>query len=225
MKVQIEESVFERFSKRIRIGVIHLHDVDNRKMLVESQKLLTNIASYVHDTKMVEQGLIDTWKKKYETSRQYHSVVERYVKLIKNGTELRGRTVIDNLCMYLTLKHFVPIIADNLSNLEGDITFTCTKTDAEFEGYPVMENMLYVKDKNSAYSVSGDYWRSERSLCNTKSTDVLIRLEMLPPMTAAKFREIVTETIMLARKFTNGHGASKILTTKHREATFKKIDE
>ena len=224
MNIEINNKVFDNFSKRLRVAVIHLHDINNREKLVESQSLLDDISLYVKDTQY-DQGLIDVWKTQYETSRQYHSIVERYVKLIENGSKLRGRTVIDNLCMYFTLKYMVPVVADNLSNMEGDITYNVTDEDTEFEGFPVSPNMMFVQDSVAPYAVSGDYWRHERSLCNTKSTDVLLRIEMLPPMKADTFRKLVTEILVTARQFTNGHGVSKVLTKKDNVVTFKTYTE
>lgn len=220
MNIEINKKVFDNFSKRLRIALIHLHDIDNRDKLQQSQALLDDISLYIKDTQ-VNQDLIDAWKTQYETSRQYHSVVERYVKLIKNGSKLKGRTVIDNLCMYFTLKYMVPVVADNLSNLEGNVTYNVTNEETEFQGFPVLTNMLFTKDTIGPYSVSGDYWRHERALCNTKSTDVLIRIEMLPPMKAAEFRSLVTEILDMARQFTSGHGVSKILTSKDPKVSFK----
>ena len=106
------------------------------------------------------------------------------------------------------LKHIIPIGADDPTKVKGDITFQVIKGD------------LCYRDSKRILGKKLDYWKNVKTAVSPSSWCALIHFEFLPPVSPAKQKEIVDETVGLLQTFCGAETKVAVLDQKRNSVTF-----
>ena len=212
MKVEIKQKVFQKYPQ-LKIAFILLKGADNRTKLKESQHLLKEIEHLIHLTFNKEtiknHHLIAPWSVAQQEfgkeAKHYHTSVEKLLKKVLKRQSVKTRTVLTNVVRYTSLKEIVPFGVDDISKLNGNLTFNLA-SGQEKSGVlrSLKKGALYYHDSKSVLGTKLDFWKNKKTALTPNSRDILVHFEALPPVDSKKLRLILNETNALLRNFCGG---------------------
>ena len=212
MKIKIKKEVFKKFPD-IKIAFILTENVDNKKKLKESIHLLQEMEQLIRLTFNKEtiknHYLIAPWAVAQQefgkNAKHHHTSVERLLKNVLAQKSITTKDVITNLLRYLALKHIVPLGVDDYQKINGDLTFSLSSGKEKVDALRnIKKGALYYKDKKNVLGTKLDFWKSNKTALNKKSTSALIHFDILPPINKKKLNELVKETKELVTSFCGG---------------------
>lgn len=222
MQLHIKKKVFQHYPK-LQIAFILLEKIDNRTKLKEAQHLLHEIEQFtcLSFTKATLEShpLITPWKVAQEhfgkLAKHYQTSVQRLLYQVLKKEKITTKDTLTNLINYLALKHIIPLGVDDYQKLTSPLTFTLA-TGKEKVGilHTLRKDALYYHDNNNILGTKLDYWKNNKTKLTKKSTNVLIHLEILPPITAVQRKTIVKELQQLSKTFCGSTSKVLILNQK-----------
>jgi len=227
MKFTIDRRIFEKFSG-LNIGVLVVKGIDNRgtdkellKLLQERQKLVRQ--EFVVET-LSQHPKIAAWRMAYSSfgakPKKYKGSVESLYRMILKGIDLRHINTIVDVYNYISLKHMVPVGGDDTSRVAGDINLTFARGDEIFRPLNSVENEV-AKEGEVVYLDSVEVlcrrwnWREcDKTKMTESSTDVVLVVEGLPPVTKENVEDILTDLSHLVMKHCGGECQQTVLDMK-----------
>ena len=212
MKISIEPKVFQKFHPRFKVAFLAVKNIDNKSKLTESKHLLKEVEQLVKLTfnknTVKNHHLISPWEvARAEFGRgakHYHTSVEKLLRKVLRRRKVVSNDVITNLVNYLQLKYVVPIAADDLSKINGDVKYSLA-TGREKKGLlKLHRNELYSKDNSKILSTKLDHWDNKKTKLTAKTRVALIHIDILPPLDSKKMKELNKELKELITTFCGG---------------------
>jgi len=128
MKVIVEKKILEKFPK-LNIGIVIAKGIDNSGDDEKIYHLLDEIQDLIKlnivPESLARHPLISNWRSAYSEfgskPSKYNSSVEALLKSVLKGRKIPRISKIVDLYNYLSLKHLVPMGADDLDKIDGDI--------------------------------------------------------------------------------------------------------
>lgn len=222
MKVSISSEVFSHFNPEFKVGLLLVTGLDNKKKLPDSLRVLHDIETAIcltfnKDT-VKTHHLISPWniiqQKLIKGAKHYHTSVEQLLRKVLSRKNINQKDTLSNLINYISLRHIVPLSADDVAKIRGDLTFALSK------GGKVKKGDLYYHDKKMVLGTKLDYWKNLATAVSGSSTSALIHIEAIPPVSAADLKSIMAELENLITAFCGGKVKKIILDKKKRSATF-----
>ena len=220
MMFTIEKEVRDRFPK-LKIGIVVFRNLNNRGRSKELDNLLKEIETLIRfnfvQAEVARHPLISPWRTAYSDfgakPSKYHSSVEALMRRILKGENIPRINKLVDLYNYLSLKHLIPIGADDLSKIKGNIKLTAAKGDERFVplGKRTLESPekgeIIYRDEKRVLCRRWN-WRDSNETRITEATrNAIIYIDGLPPVTKQKLRKTCLEVIDLTRTFCNGEAA------------------
>ncbi|MBI2668883.1 hypothetical protein HYX14_03500 [Candidatus Woesearchaeota archaeon] len=205
MNITISQDVFERFHPDLKIAFILIKNCDNQSKLKESLHLLHEQQKLIRllfnkDT-VKTHHLISPWVAAQTEfgplAKHYHTSVERLIKATLAGKKIDASDTITNLVRFISLKHILPLEADDLSKIKGNLTFAVAAKKTKI----MPTGALYYHDNKDLLGAKLDYWKNKRTALSPNSTSALIHIEALPPINSEKLKSIAKELADLLASF------------------------
>ena len=215
MKITIQSEVFKKIHPKLRVVFIHAKGIDNKSKVQKANHLLAEVQkvillSFNKDTAKTYL-LVAPWNVAKEEfgrkAKHYNTSVELLLQKTLRKQKLQTKDTVTALLRYLALKHIVPCGADDPAKVKGDITFELKKEDLQY------------RDAKRILGKKLDYWKNNTTSLKPNSTSALIHLEFLPPVSSAKQKEIIAETIELIEAFCGGSTTTVVLDKKKNNVT------
>jgi lysyl-tRNA synthetase class 2 len=230
MKVIVDKEILKRHPK-LNIGIVSAKDVDNTgddekiyHLLEEVEKLIEmNMSS----EKLAEHPLISPWRAAYSDfgskPSKYRNSVEALVKTVLKGKKIHRISKLVDLYNYLSLKHLVPMGADDLDKIEGDIKLTFAKGTEKFtplgrtEAEKPDKGEVIYRDDKKVLCRKWNWRECDESKITENTKKLVIYIEGLFPVTKEKLKEVCKETADLIKTFCNGKAEYFILDEKNNQ--------
>lgn len=225
MNVTVSSEVFTRFNTRLKIVLVDVKNIDNKLHIKESSHLLQEMEQLVRMTfnkdTIKTHGLISPWvsaQREFGSSaKHYQTSVEHYLNQVLNKKDISKRDTATNLIRYLSLKYIVPMGADDVAQVRGNLVFTIAKGGERVDLiHTLKRGAFYYHDEKRVLGTKLDYWKSSKTALDKKSKHVLIHLEVLPPLSMKKEKELLNELSYLIKTFCAGKVLVKVLDKKKR---------
>ena len=213
MKVMATAEVFKRIDPNLKIVFIKAEGIDNHSKRHESLHLLHEVErlirlSFNEDT-VKSHHLLSPWvaaqQEFGESAKHYHTSVETLIHRVLKRKSVASGDTLTNLMNYIALKYIIPLGVDDFRKIQGDLTFALARGG---EGAKLLwllkPKTFYYHDDVGVLGTKLDHWKSSRTKLTSKSTSVLIHLEVLLPLTTSKQHEIVDELKELITSFCGG---------------------
>ncbi len=225
MKVTISSDVFSKFNSKLKIILVDVKNIDNKTHRKESSKLLQEMEQLIRMTfnkdNIKTHGLISPWvtaQKEFGSSaKHYRTSVEHYLQQVLRKRDISTRDTVTNLIRYLSLKYLVPMGADDSAKVRGNLTFGIAKGG---EGVNLIHTLkrgaFYYHDERRVLGTKLDYWKSSKTALDKQSKRVFIHLEVLPPLSMKKEKELLDEMNYLIKTFCKGKVTVKVLDKRKR---------
>lgn len=200
MKITVKPEVFQQVHPRLQVAFLLAEGINNKTNLKRANHLLAEVQkvaqlSFNKDSPKTHL-LISPWNTvKQEFGKQakhYHTSVELLFGKALQRKKLESKDTATALLQYLALKHIVPFGADDPAALQGDLTF-------EIKG-----KELFYHDAKKVLGKKLDYWKNTKTALKPSSKSALLHFEFLPPVSPAKQKEIIDETVELLQTFCGG---------------------
>ncbi|MBW2981720.1 hypothetical protein KY343_02460 [Candidatus Woesearchaeota archaeon] len=233
MKLTISKQIFEKFPK-LNVGIVIAKGIDNKSKSKEIDHLLKEVEDYINlnfiPEDITKHEMISPWRTAYSEfgakPSKYHSSVEAMMRRILKGNSVPNINKLVDLYNYLSLKHIVPMGADDLDKISGNITLTMAEGTEKFT--PLGENSIESPEKGEVV-----YKDDARVLCRrwnwrdcdeTKITEntknAVLYVEGIPPVTKKKLVEVCKDLIDLIKTFCSGEAKYYILNKEKDSAEF-----
>ena len=230
MKVIVEKKILEKFPK-LNIGIVIAKGIDNSGDDEKIYHLLDEIQDLIKlnivPESLARHPLISNWRSAYSEfgskPSKYNSSVEALLKSVLKGRKIPRISKIVDLYNYLSLKHLVPMGADDLDKIDGDIKLKFATGKEKFTplGKNTADNpdkgeVIY-KDDKKVLCRRWNWRECDESKITNDTKDLVIYIEGLFPVEEKKVEEICKETIELIKMFCNGKLTYHILNKKRPE--------
>ena len=190
MKITIQKEVFKKFHSKFAVAFIQVKNISNEHVK-ESKHLLADIVRVVKLTHkkdtLKNNNLISPWEvlveDKKKKAKHYQTSLEKLVRKVLNRKNLVTNSIVTNIVRYVSLKHLIPISADDVDLMKGGVVFKISHGRERLYTKLVKPGTLIYGDKKSPIGVKLDFRKNRRTKVTKKSTDVLVHLEALPPIT------------------------------------------
>jgi len=206
MKFVVDERIFEEFSG-LNIGTLVVKGMDNRgtdrELLQELYAGQERIRREYSSETLSLQPQIAAWRKAYSAfgakPKKYKSSVESLYRMTLKGIDLRHINRIVDVYNSISLKHMVPVGGDDTSRVEGDIKLTFASGGEIFrplnsvEIETAKEGEVVYRDDAEVLCRRWNWRECDKTKMTESSTDVVLVVEGLPPVTRDQVEEILTD--------------------------------
>ncbi|MBI4151424.1 hypothetical protein HY496_00510 [Candidatus Woesearchaeota archaeon] len=213
MNISIAPPVFARLHPTFTLILLHARDLDNRSKVEESIHLLKEVENVIRLTfnreTLKNHMLLSPWNVAQQEfgkdARHYQTSVEHLIQQVLRGKEVSTKTTITNLVRYLSLKHILPLAADDIHALKGDIQFDVVQGKTKI-GFlrRLKKGDVYYRDAARILGAKLDYWKNQKTTPTPDTKEVLIHLEILPPVSKKQQERVIGELQSLIETFCNG---------------------
>ncbi len=228
MNITIKQKVFKKHPK-LRIGFLVLSEINNKQHYRESKHLLKESTHLIQLTfnkdTLKSHLLINPWavaqEKFGKKAKHYQTSVERLIqRVLRKNNVVSGNTLI-NLIRHESLRHVVPIGADDFFKVAGDITFDIS-SGRERKGMLTKSKQgdIYYKDDKGILGTKLDYWKSTRTQVSKYSVKTLVHFQFLPPVSVSEQRRIMNEARELIQTSVGGKVDMAVLTKNKPSVSF-----
>jgi len=217
MKFRIDKSIFEQHPD-LKLGLIVVRMVDNSRRNSALESLLRGICaqkSREFASKDVnKEPKIMAWNQSYGkfgiNPEKYPCSVARLLNKLKETAKIDHVSSIVDLSNYFSLKYLLPIRADDIDWLCGDLTLAFTKGGEAFRKMDSID-VVEAKEGEVAYMDKGgiiaryfNHKRCERTKVTAKTMDTGIFVEDLSKMHMDAFGAVINEIAIAIEKYIGG---------------------
>ncbi|MDD3861833.1 MAG: arginine--tRNA ligase [Candidatus Gracilibacteria bacterium] len=224
MQFRIEKGIFEQHPD-LKIGFLIVRMVDNSRRNSALESLLRGICAQkireIGSKDLKSEEKIKVWNQAYGrfgiNPEKYPCSAVKLINKLKDKGEISHVNPIVDICNYFSLKYLLPIRADDLDCLCGDLVLQFTKGGESFrkmDSIDVMEasegEVAYM-DKGGIISKYWNHNRCERTKVTSKTMTVGIFVEDLSKMHMDAFGTILNEMALAISKYIGGQIEPSIL--------------
>lgn len=217
MQFRIEKGIFEQHPD-LKIGFLIVRMLDNSRRNSGLESLLRGICAQklreLGSKDLNSETKIQAWNNAYGkfgvNPEKYPCTVTQLIEKVRDDGQLANINSIVDLCNYFSLKYLLPVRADDLDWLCGDIVLDFTKGGEAFRKIDSID-VVEVKEGEVAYMDKGGiisrYWnheRCERTKVTAKTTNIGIFVEDLSKMHMDAFGTILNEMALAISKYIGG---------------------
>ncbi len=224
LHIDFSPAVFRKLPK-LKVVFLVAEEIDNHSKLKEAQELLGDLTSLLrqtmHKDTIKTHHLISPWQVAREEfgnkAKHYQTSLEQLMEKVLRGEKIFSKETVGNLVKFISLKHLVPLAVDDLEKIKGKITFDVATDKDTNKEKSLHQGDLFYRDDKKMLGAKLDFWKSATTIPSAKTRKVLIHMEVLPPITRGKMREIVQEMAVLLQNFCGAKEISvTLLDQKHR---------
>ena len=230
MKFVVDEKIFVAFSG-LHIGLLIVKGMDNQGSNPDLMRLLHERQGQIREELTSEilsqKPRIAAWRTAYSAfgakPKKYKSSVESLYRMTLKGIDLRHINTIVDAYNLISLRHMVPVGGDDVSRVEGDIRLTFAGGDETFRPLNSTETEI-VRAGEVVYCDSVEVlcrrwnWREcDKTKMTELTTDVVLVVEGLPPVTREDVGEILADLSQLVEEYCGGSIRRAILDVNHSE--------
>ena len=207
MRITIRKEVFQHFHPQFKLAFVVATSIDTKTHLKDSVHLLQEMEKVVRLTfnkeTLLNHHLLSPWdvaKQEFgKKARHYHTSVELLLQKVLAKKNIVATDAVRNIVRYLSLKHILPLSADDRHALKGNITFGVAPHREKISD--LKKGELYYRDQKGIVGTKLDYWKDPRTVPRSSTTSLLLHIEALPPVTAQKLIEVAAEAERLLTTF------------------------
>lgn len=224
MKFTVDPKIFEKFPG-VEIGVIVATGINNKGNNNEILALLRQEEGQVQEKLTgVEFGSLPeiyAWRKIYKdfgSDSSFRASIEALLKRARGGKSLPQINNLVDLYNFLSLKYYLPIGAEDLDKVEGDIKLTYADGSEKgiYLGSGQEEScyngeVIYRDDKG--FICRRWNWReAERTKIDSDTENIVLVIEKAPGLEKINFQKSLDNTMELIKKYLGGKLQKYILT-------------
>lgn len=225
MNLKIEQKIFEQYPDVI-LGVVILHEIDNRGDNPEIASLLRNAelsaVEYLGNTPLIEQPFIASWREAYRKfgakPKDYPSSIENLLRRILKGEKVRHINKLVDLYNVISLKYLAPVGGEDLAKIKGDILLTFAGENeppivllGEQDARPPYPSEVIYKDDIGTICRRWNWKEADRTKLTEETKNAFIVIEGLPPVDRDRIQKSVTDLAELIKKYCKGHISTVVL--------------
>lgn len=224
MPLSIDPRIFEKFPGTM-IGVIEVHGVNNTGT-VPAADLAESAAAVQHDFAQYvapsRHPHLLAWRHAYKKfgcdPHQYRCSAEALVRQILKGNAIWGINPLVDIYNYISLKYVVPVGGEDLSKMSGDVQLTFALGTEPFvrlggeDNEPPDPGEVIYKDDVGVLCRRWNWREAERTKLSAATTDALIVIDALPPMTRSQVEQASLEFADLIQRYCGGTSTCQIMT-------------
>lgn len=233
MKLTISPVIFKSYPE-LNVGIVIAKNIDNTGSDEKIYHLIKEVQEYIKlnfvPEKISQHPLISPWRAAYSEfgakPSTYHSSVEALMKRILKGDDIPRVNKIVDIYNYVSLKHLIPMGADDLDNVDTEIILTKARGSEIFVPlgsddieHPEQGEVIY-KDQRKVLCRRWNWRGSETSKITEKTKNCIIYIEGLPPITKEKLELACKETVKLINMFCQRESEFHILDKGNSELKF-----
>ncbi len=219
MKFSVDPAIFEKFPG-VSLGALVIDHMDNRGHSEEILKLLrneeTNQKQLLTNVELGTLPEIAAWRRIYKTfgsdPHDYRSSVESLLRRARGGAKpLPQINNLVDLYNYISIKYHVPVGAENLDAMEGDLwlRFASGTEGGRALGSDVDEtcyNGEVVYTDEAGFVCRRWNWReAERTKIEESTTHAVMVIEKVPEVADGVFDLALAEAEVLIKQFLHGN--------------------
>ncbi len=225
MKFYIEPKLFEEHPN-LKVGVVLVKGFDNSRRNSSVESLLRGICAQktreYSDTDLDSLDAIKCWNEAYVNfginPKKYSPSIKSLLKRVSQGKEIPHVNALVDIYNYFSLKYGLPVGAENLDWLCGNLRLTYTKGGEAFRPLGSID-VKEAREGEVAYLDDGGitcrYWNykeCERTKLTEKTVNAAIIIEDLSDMHMDKFGGILREMQNAIIKYLGGQIEPYIMT-------------
>lgn len=233
MKFSIDEKIFTMFRELV-LGVIIVNDIDNSQGDAELAQQLHQAAETIQatftDELIAQNPMFESWRNAYRAfgakPKDYRCSVENLYRLVIKGVVLNSINPLVDCYNITSLRRTLPVGGEDLNRIQGDIQLTIAGEhensvlllgDKEARA-PHLGEVIY-KDEQGAICRRFNWREADRTKLTPSSTNAILVIEGLPPISRASIEDATKELASLISKFCGGNNTIHILDKNNSSAT------
>lgn len=223
MQLHIDTSIFERFPASMT-GVIVVRGVNNT---VASP--VEHLCTVEDEVRIAFAGLeapskhpnILEWRKVFKAfecdPQKYRCSAEALVRQVLKGNVIWGINPLVDIYNYISLKYVVPVGGEDLSAVVGDVQLTVATGSEAFirlgstENDPPEAGEVVYRDDVDVICRRWNWREAERTKLTPNTTDAIIVLDAMPPMTRADVERATQELASMIQQYCGGTTESRVI--------------
>lgn len=217
MFFRIDSKIFDKYPD-LKVGVIIIRGFDNNKRVSAVSSLLRGVcaqkAKEFANKELEDDSMVKVWNQAYSqfgvNPKKNMPSIAALLKRLKSGKELPEINLLVDLYNYFSLKYMLPIGAEDLDWLCGDLKLTFTQGGEAFRPMGSLE-VDTAEPGEVAYMDQGGitcrYWNHrecERTKLTKKTVNAAIIIEDLSRMHQDQFSKILMEIQEAVIKYVGG---------------------
>lgn len=233
MKLRISPLISKKFPK-LNIGIVIARNIDNTGSDKKIHHLLEEVEELIKlntvPADLAKHDMISPWRAAYSDfgakPSKYNCSIEALMKRILKGDDIPRINKIVDIYNYLSLKYLIPIGADDLDKVEGDIALTISDgaeifipLNSEDVENPKQGEVIY-KDSRHVLCRRWNWRECNKTKITEDTKNLIIYTEGLPPVTKEKLKEVGKEIIDTIKTFCGGEAEFYILNIGNSEIEF-----
>lgn len=217
MKFKIEEKILEDFNSPV-IGVIVGYGIDNSGENPEITGLLRQIEKKIrHELGGVDVAThphIVPWRQAYQQfgskPRDFRCSIEALLRVVLRGSEIRKINKLVDLYNYASLKYILPVGAEDLDKMEGDLILGYAKGDEEYtpldeeENDPPQKGEVIYRDNRGVICRRWNWREGDRTKITEETKNAIVVIESLSPIPVDLMKKALNELAKLIKKYCGG---------------------
>jgi DNA/RNA-binding domain of Phe-tRNA-synthetase-like protein len=224
---RIDPRIFERFPD-VLVGVLVVHGLDNHNIAPENVEQLQLAAQQLQaqlaaSTPISEHPHIAPWREAYRLfgakPKKYPSSIENLMTRIAKGSPPMSINKLVDIYNLVSISHLVPAGGEDLDRIQGDVVLTFASEDeaevvllGESEARAPHAGEVIYRDDIGAICRRWNWKEADRTKLNEATTNAVLVIEALPPVTYDELQAAVDELVALIRQHCGGELRSQILT-------------
>lgn len=229
MNLIIDQQIFEQFPNTL-LGVIVLHNIDNKGNNPEIEQLLRNAEKKaienLGNTLIIEHPQIAPWREAYRKfgakPKDYPSSIENLLRRVSKGEAVRHINKLVDIYNVISLRYLVPVGGEDLSKIKGDVTLTVAGENetpvillGEKEAKPPYPKEVIYKDDIGTICRRWNWKEADRTKMTEDTKDTFMVIEGIPPVDRELVQKAVTDLAELVKKYCGGDISTTILDSEN----------
>ncbi len=230
MKLIIDKKIFEKFPG-LNVGVVVAKGINNKGEDKEIFHLLEEVEELIKDDftpeDIAKHKLIEPWRAAYlafgAKPKKHHNSVEALMRTILEDKKIKRINKLVDLYNYLSLKHLVPMGADDLDEVIGNIKLTFAEGNETFiplgkgdRTNPEKGEVIY-RDDLEVLCRRWNWRECYKTRITEDTKNAILYVEGLKPVTEKELKNILAELADLIQSFLGGETSFFILNKDKRE--------
>jgi DNA/RNA-binding domain of Phe-tRNA-synthetase-like protein len=225
MKITVDPKIFTKFPG-LAVGIVVAEGLDNNGDHPKLKQLLSEVQDFIKQTIIPENiskhPMISNWRAAYQDfgakPKKYNCSVESLLRRIFSGEKIPRISKLVDLYNYVSLKHLIPVGADDLDKVDGDVTLTFASGSERFlpmgakeEKNPKEGEVIY-KDSQDVLCRRWNWRECDKSKITHDTKRVVVYAEALPPFEASKLKDVLKDISELVSLFCSCESKTYTLT-------------
>ena len=224
MKIIISPEIFKNFPK-LHVGIVFVKGINNSGVNEKIHTMLKEIIDYIkiniEPDNISGHKSIKAWREAYSSfgakPSKYNSSVESLLKrVLKDGSLPKINKFVDVYNM-LSLKHMVPMGADDINKVEGDIHLKYAKGNEIFiplnsteVDHPNEGEVVYTDDR-TVLCRRWNWKDGDKSKITDQTVNAILYIEGIPPVEKSQIENACQEAANLFEMFCGGKASYHVL--------------